>query len=184
MMMKHAGALLLVLTLAGATAGAAGAEEIHVDAAHSRATFSVNHVMIERVNGTIPIVSGTVTVAADGVTPTAVSAVLDPHHVASGDPDRDGDLQGADWFDAKKFPTWTFTSTGVTPGPGGTYSIAGILTVHGVGVPVTLATTVVPHHGYHAVAHVDRHAFGMKLTRTDSLVGTDVTITLDVQTVK
>jgi polyisoprenoid-binding protein YceI len=177
-------AVPFVASLVFAVNAAAGAEDIHIDAAHSKAQFSVNHVMIERVNGSIPVIAGTISVGADGVTPTAVSATLDARHVATGDPDRDGDLIGSDWFDTKRFPTWTFTSTGVTPGAAGTFNIAGLLTVHGVAVPVTLAATVVPHHGYRAVTHVDRHAFGMKVGRTDSLIGTDVTISLDIQTAK
>jgi hypothetical protein len=39
-----------------------------------------------------------------------------------------------------------------------------------------------PHPAYHAVTMVDRHAFGVVVTRTDALVGNDVTILLDVQT--
>ena len=50
---------------------------------------------------------------------------------------------------------------------------------------MTLTTTLVqraPHPAYHAVTTVDRHAFGMVVTRTDALVGNEITIVLDVQT--
>jgi polyisoprenoid-binding protein YceI len=175
---------LLMGSLTAAFGSIACADELKIDAAHSHANFSVNHVMIERVTGTVQIVSGTITTGPDGVTPAAVSAVLDPRRLSTGDPDRDGDLQGDGWFDTKKFPTWDFKSSAITPGPNGTFTIAGTLTIRGVGQPVTLLTTVVPHKGYRAVTHVDRHAFGMKIGRTDSLVGTDVTINLDIQITK
>jgi polyisoprenoid-binding protein YceI len=175
---------LLVGSLTAGFGSTARADDLKIDAAHSHANFSVNHVMIERVTGTVQIISGAITTGSDGVTPVAVSAVLDPRRLSTGDPDRDGDLQGDGWFDTKKFPTWEFKSTAITPGPNGTFAVAGTLTIHGVGQPVTLLTTVVPHKGYRAVTHVDRHAFGMKIGRTDSLVGSDVTISLDVQTAK
>jgi hypothetical protein len=36
------------------------------------------------------------------------------------------------------------------------------------------------HPQYHAVAHVDRHLFGMAVTRLDPAIGATVDITLDV----
>jgi hypothetical protein len=47
-----------------------------------------------------------------------------------------------------------------------------------------LTTTLVKtgtHLSYHATTTVDRHAFGMVVTRVDGLVGKDVSIVLDVQ---
>jgi polyisoprenoid-binding protein YceI len=166
------------------TSLAANAEDVKIDPAHSRASFSVSHVMVARVTGTVPIVAGTITLAPDGVTPVAVNAVLDPRRLSTGDPDRDGDLQGDGWFDSKKFSTWNFKSDAVTLGPNATLSIAGTITIHGVTRPVTLAVTVAPAMGYHATAHLDRHQFGMKAGRMDSLIGSDVTIDLDISTVK
>lgn len=142
-------------------------------------------MLIERVNGDVPIVSGSVGVAADGVTPTTVDAALDPAHINTGDSDRDGDLTGTDWFDTKAFPRWTFKSDRIETNAEGTYSVRGILTIHGTPVPVTLATTLVhgaPHPAYRATAKIDRHAFGMTVTRTDALIGNEIEIELDVQT--
>jgi polyisoprenoid-binding protein YceI len=175
-------ALMLVCT---AAARAAGDDVRPVDVKASHAAFSVQHVLVERVTGSVPIVSGDVTVGADGAAPLAVDATLDPARVDTGDGDRDGDLVGSDWFDTKKFPLWTFKSSRVIANPDGTFAIAGILTVHGVGVPVVLATSLVhrtPHPAYHATTTVDRHAFGMVVTRTDALVGNEVDIVIDAQT--
>ena len=125
------------------------------------------------------------TLPPNSTIPTAVEATLDPKHIASGNPDRDDDLQGPDWFDTQHFGRWTFTGSTVTPKADGAFTVAGALTVHGVAQPMTLDVTVVrgePHPAYHAVGHVDRHAFGMRVTPTDVLIGSDVTITLDVET--
>jgi polyisoprenoid-binding protein YceI len=169
-----------------ATFGPAAADQtLTVDVKASRATFTVAHVLIEKVHGNVPIVSADIVVGPDGTTPSAVDATLDPARIDTGDSDRDGDLIGSDWFDTRKFPLWTFKSTHVAPNSGGTFTIAGELTVHGVGVPVALTASLVrggAHPAYRAVTTVDRHAFGMNVTRTDALVGNEVSVVLDIQT--
>ena len=176
--------LLAALLLCTAVAQASD-DTLTVEVKASRATFFVRHALIQRVTGTVPIVAAEVAVGADGTTPVAVDATLDPARIDTGDGDRDGDLTGPDWFDTKRFPRWTFKSNRSVAKSDGTYAVYGILTVHGVGVPVILATSLVrgtPHPAYHATTTVDRHAFGMVVTRTDALVGTEITIVLDVQT--
>ena len=63
----------LVATLAAAAPAARA-----IDPAHSHAQFSVSHIWVERVTGTVPILSGSVTLAEGSVIPTDVTAVLDP----------------------------------------------------------------------------------------------------------
>ena len=175
-------AAALVAGLAFPLAASADQTVAPIDAAHSRAEFAVQHIFIARVRGSVPIVSGSVTLGDDG--PTEVQATLDPKGLSTDDRDRDGDLQGPDWFDTKNFPTWQFKSTRVVPGKDGAFSLEGDLTIHGVTQPVVLQVTTLrtlPHPAYRAVGHVDRHAFGMKMTRSDGLIGTDVELTLDVQ---
>ena len=179
-------ALLLVCTSAAGAADTVGLADqtVPLDVKASRATFTIQHLLIDKVQGSVPIVSASVTLGPDGVTPASVDATLDPNHINTGDEDRDGNLTGTDWFDTKKFPVWTFKSDHVTANGDGTYNVAGMLTIHGVSVPVTLATSVArkgPHPLYHATTTVDRHAFGMAITRTDGLVGKDVSIVIDVQ---
>jgi polyisoprenoid-binding protein YceI len=181
---------LVLVLLCTSVATAADTLELNdagvpLDLRASQAKFTVQHLLIDHVSGTVPIVSAIIHVGADGLTPVSVEATLDPAHINSGDDDRDGSITGADWFDVKKFPLWTFKSNAVVTNPDGTYAITGTLTIHGVGVPVTLATTVLRkagHPAYHATTNVDRHAFGMIVTRTDALVGNDVGIVLDMQT--
>ena len=59
-----------------------------IDTPKSVARFSVQHIWVERVTGTVPIVSAAVTLAAGSVIPTSVTAVLDPARIATGEPDR------------------------------------------------------------------------------------------------
>jgi polyisoprenoid-binding protein YceI len=154
-----------------------------IDTTHSKVAFALGHLYVTRVTGDLPITAGTVTVPADSLVPSAVNATLDPRRIKTGDDDRDGELQGTDWFDTKRFPAWTYRSTRIAPGPNGSFSVEGTLTVRGVGAPLLLTGTATGTPSkplYHAVGHVDRHAFGMPPTRTDALVASDVEITLNV----
>jgi polyisoprenoid-binding protein YceI len=154
-----------------------------VDTKTSKAMFGVSHLYVAKVEGTVPIVSGSVTLAPGSTIPTRVEATLDPKHIRTGEDERDDELQSGDWFDTKRFATWTFAGTNVTTIAAGHFTVAGLLTVHGVAQPVSLDVTIVrglPNPIYKAVGHVDRHGFGMTVTRTDGLVGNDITLELDV----
>jgi len=154
-----------------------------VDAAKSKVQFVVQHVFVERVVGTVPIRSATVTFGTGAPIPTAVTAELDAGKIATGEPDRDASLESADFFDVRKFPTWTFTSTKIqTRGPAA-FGVDGTLTVHGVSVPAHLDVTVrgdAAHPVYHAVGRLDRRDFKMAVTRLDPVIGTSVDLTLDI----
>jgi polyisoprenoid-binding protein YceI len=154
-----------------------------IDPAKSNVTFSVQHIFVERVNGSLPVLSGTIDLAEDSLVPSSVTAVLDATKLKTGDPDRDGVMQTPDWFDTKKFPTWTFTSTKIAPAPGG-FTMDGVLTMHGVAQPehlVVVASGDPAHPVYHATGHIDRHAFGMSTTRLDPVIGGTVDVTLDIR---
>ena len=70
-----------------------------IDPAKSTATFAVQHIFVERVTGTVPIVSGTIDLPEGSLVPTSVSAVLDPKKFHSDESDRDAAMQTPDWFD-------------------------------------------------------------------------------------
>jgi polyisoprenoid-binding protein YceI len=181
-------AAMLALTFAAALATVADAQTPApltrvIDATRSRATFSVAHVFVERVTGSVPIVAGSVVLAPDSALPLSVSAQLDPGRVATGEPDRDASLASADFFDAKAFPVWTFASTKIVPVDASHVGIDGDLTIHGVTQTEHLDVTIrgdAAHPAYHAVAHIDRRAFHMSVTRLDPVIGATVDVTLDI----
>lgn len=174
-------ALLLAAVLSGALAQVTA--ERAIDTARSKATFTVTHVFVEHVSGQVPIASGSIVLAPNSPIPVSASAVLDAGKVSSGDPDRDASLRSPDFFDAEKFPTWTFVSTKITPRGSAAFEMDGNLTIHGVTQPERLEVTVsgdAEHPTYHATAQIDRHAFGMARTRLDPVIGATADITLDV----
>jgi polyisoprenoid-binding protein YceI len=170
--------MVLLSTLAS-TAPAARA----IDPVHSRAQFSVSHIWVERVTGTVPIVSGSVSLAADSVIPVSVSAVLDATKISTGEPDRDRSLESPDFFDVARFPQWTFASTKVVPMSASAFEMEGNLTIHGITRPERLQVTVAGTESsptYHVTAQIDRHSFGMAVTRLDPVIGAVADVTLDV----
>jgi polyisoprenoid-binding protein YceI len=186
--MRAATAFLAAATFALALtarvpAGAQSDDVRAIDPAASGAHFSIAHIFVSRVVGTVPIVSGTVTLARGETIPTAVNAVLDATKIRTDEPDRDASLESPDYFDVKQFPQWTFVSTKIVANGTDAFAMDGTLTMHGVAQPEHLDVTVrgdAAHPLYHAVAHVDRRAFGMKGTRLDPVIGTSADVTLDI----
>jgi polyisoprenoid-binding protein YceI len=158
-----------------------------MDSAHSMAQFSVTHVFVEHVTGTVPILRGSIDLPPGSLVPTSVNAQLDAGRLHTDDPDRDASLTSDDFFDTKTYPTWTFASTKITPTTDGSFTMTGMLTIHGVSQPETLSVTstgTVEHPHYHATCRVDRHAFGMKTTKLDAAIGNVVDVTLDVTAIR
>jgi polyisoprenoid-binding protein YceI len=154
-----------------------------IDIAHSNATFSVQHIWVENVTGIVPIVRGSVTLESGSLIPQAATATLDAARIKTDEPDRDRSLVSPDFFDTARFPYWTFTSTKIVAKGANAFEMDGDLTLHGQTQPEVLDVKVsaTPDHPrYHAVGHIDRHAFGMTRTRLDPTIGSTVTVTLDV----
>jgi polyisoprenoid-binding protein YceI len=154
-----------------------------IDPVISTARFNIAHIFVSRVGGTVPVASGTVTLAPGSRLPTAVDAVLDATKLRTDEPDRDASLESPDYFDTKHFPAWTFTSTAITATGPATFAMDGLLTMHGVTQAEHLDVTMsgdAAHTRYEAVGHIDRRAFGMKGTRLDPVIGTVADVTLEI----
>jgi polyisoprenoid-binding protein YceI len=169
-----------------------------IDPAHSAAEFKVKHMMISNVKGSFQGLEGVL--AEDPADPASsrIQATIDVSTLSTGDPQRDGHLKSADFFDLEKFPTMTFKSTSVKPKGEGEYSVTGHLTLHGVTRPVTFAVEgpSAPNKdpwgntriGLSATTKINRKDFGLTwnaaLETGGILVGEDVAITLDLQFIK
>ena len=164
----------------------------NLDPAHSEVTFSVRHMMISKVRGTFGVKSATL-VAPENRLEARVEASVDVTSLSTGDAGRDGHLMSGDFFDAEKYPTMDFVSTGARAENGELF-VDGDLTIHGVTKPVTFELDFGgfgsdPYGNYKAGASaktvINREDFGLTwnaaLETGGVLVGKDVTITLDLQ---
>jgi polyisoprenoid-binding protein YceI len=181
-----------------ATATTSSVSTWKIDPAHSSAEFKVKHMMISNVKGKFSGISGTLTLDEADPTRSTVEAVVQVATLSTGDEQRDAHLKSADFFDAEKFPTFTFKSTEVGRTAPGEHAVVGELTLHGVSRAVSFAVEGPSEPGkdpwgntrigLSATARINRKDFDLSwnaaLETGGVLVGEDVTISLDVQFIK
>ena len=165
-----------------------------IDPVHSSINFSVRHLMVGKIHGRFDQFSGTITVAEDGS--PSVRAEVDVNSIDTGNEQRDAHLKSADYFDVEKYPTATFSSTGVRE-IGDRYVLDGDFTLKGVTKPVTMTLVfngVNPGMGRGEVGGFDasvvlsRKDFGvgaeLPLDGGGTMVGDKVTLVLAIEALK
>jgi polyisoprenoid-binding protein YceI len=170
----------------------------HLDPVHSVAEFKVRHMMISNVKGLFTGISGVLDLDGADIANSYVKATIEAASVNTRESQRDAHLKSADFFDAEKFPTLSFSSTHVRRAGVGELSVEGELNIHGVTKKVTFdvegpsspakdpwANTRI---GLFATTKINRKDFGLTwnaaLETGGLLVGDEVTITLDLQFVR
>src|SRR5262249_11258599 len=106
-----------------------------IDPMHTKASFTIKHMMVSNVRGNFGKVSGTVNYDGKNLTTSSVTASIDANSVNTNEEKRDEHLRSADFFDVEKYPTVAFKSTKVVPETNG-FKVYGDLTIHGVTKPV------------------------------------------------
>ena len=169
-----------------------------VDSAHSVVEFKVKHMMISNLKGHFTGVTGTLLLHEADLTQSSVEAAIDIASVHTGDKGRDEHLQGADFFDAEKFPTMQLKSTHIALKSDGELLVTGDLTIKGITRSVQFAVegpTAAAKDpwggtriGVAATTKINRKDFGLTwnavLEAGGVMVSEDISITLDLQFVK
>ena len=101
-----------------------------IDPSHSRLGFVARHAMVTKVRGQFHDFSGTAHVDAADPAASRVDITISAASVSTGNADRDGHLQSADFFGTEATPEITFSSTDVVR-DGSTWTITGDLTIKG-----------------------------------------------------
>jgi polyisoprenoid-binding protein YceI len=118
---------------------------------------------LAKVKGTMKAVEGSGIVAVDGG--VSGTLVVDAESIATNNKKRDQHLRSDDFFDVAKYPTLTYSATGVTPVADGQLKVTGSLTVHGQTRPLDLlASAVEGPPGRVTItgeAEIDRSQWGM-----------------------
>ncbi len=153
-----------------------------LEPSHTQVLFKVSHLGFSTYYGEFAGASGSLMLdprnpAQDRLT---VTIPIDSIHTTSAK--LDGELKGADWFDAGRYPVATFRSTRVTRTGPGKAMVAGDLTLHGVTRPVELEArfdgagmnplSKTYTAGFEVSGHIHRSEFGV--TKYVPLVGDDV----------
>lgn len=189
----HRFAFALGVLAVSASLASAQTSTWNLDPAHSSVDFTVKHMALSNVRGHFGGLKGSITLNEADITKSSVSVTIDTTTVDTGMQMRDNDLKSPNYFDVAKFPTATFTSTGVSGG-GGHLIVVGNLTLHGVTRPVTLDVSgpagpvtgmdKKPHAGYSATATVKRKDFGVGANTPDSMVSDEILLTIDLDVAK
>jgi polyisoprenoid-binding protein YceI len=166
-----------------------------IDPAHSRAHFSVKHMMVSTVRGEFGKVSGTVNLDEKDITKSTVEATIDASSISTANEKRDTHLKSPDFLDVKSHPNITFKSKKVAKAKNG-LKVTGDITIRGVTKEVVLevAYTGKPVKGPQgggevmgatATTKLNRMDFGAKwnvpLEGGGVLVGNDVHVEIDVE---
>ncbi|MFA5606738.1 MAG: YceI family protein [Leucobacter sp.] len=163
-----------------------------VDPAHTEVGFSVRHLAISKVKGKFEEFDATF-ITAENPLDSSVTASAEVASINTNEKNRDGHLRTGDFFAAEEFPQLTFVSTAVRE-EGGDFKVDGDLTMRGVTKRVTFDFDLGGFGedaygnvkvGFTATTIVKREDFGLTwnapLEKGGFLLGSDVTITLDVQ---
>lgn len=160
------GALALALVFSSA----ALADDYKADPVHSFVVFDVHHLGAGYVYGTFGGPTGSVSFDPGDLSKTTFDLSVDTDSIDTRNANRDKDLKGPDFFDAKQFSTMTFKSTGVKKTGDNTMDVAGNLTVRGVTKSVTVPMEFTgtgkgmrgeTRSGFRANFTIDRSDFGM-----------------------
>jgi len=136
--MKKISPLLVTITLLLFAFTVSSQTTWKLDPAHSNLGFSILHLMVNDVKGTVKITESTITQTKEDFADAAISLKADLNTIHTDNDKRDEHLKTADFFDTAKFPELSFQSTSFTKKSPGTYTITGNLTLHGITKPVTL----------------------------------------------
>lgn len=111
------------------------------DDAHSQIQFTVTHLGVSDVSGTFNDFDVTVKTSKADFSDAVFELSAKTSSIDTRVEARDNHLKSADFFDAEKFPTLNFKSTGITKASKDKYKLTGNLTLHGVTKAVTLDLT-------------------------------------------
>jgi polyisoprenoid-binding protein YceI len=165
----------------------------NIDTAHSQVGFAVRHMMISTVRGKFAKFAGDVQLELANVSQAVVTAHIDAVSVDTGDEKRDGHLRSADFFDAEKYPTIEFKSTGVSL-QDTSLTVHGLLKIKGQEHPITLQGEMVgpgkdpwgnTKLGFSLSGDIDREQWGLTwnqaLEAGGVLVAKKVKLELEIQ---
>ena len=113
----------------------------NIDPAHSSVEFSVKHMGVFTVRGTLGEVTGVAETQNGSL--TSVTLSIDVFGISTKNEQRDDHLKSADFLKVDEFPRIEFKSTDVAKNSDAEYTVTGDLTIVGNTHPVTVSVEVV-----------------------------------------
>jgi polyisoprenoid-binding protein YceI len=167
-----------------------------LDAAHKRVGFVARHLMVSKVRGNFGEATATIVIGEDPLQ-SSVTATITTASVFTGQPDRDNHLRTGDFFEAEKYPTMEFASTGMKWQSGNEFLLDGNLTIKGITKPVELLVEFEgagrsPYgqdvFGFSATTEIDREEWGltynMALESGGVMIGKKIKIEIEGEAIR
>src|ERR1700761_7599818 len=182
-------ALALGLSAADAAPPTAKPGTYAIDPNHTQVIFAIRHEGLSTFYGRFTKIAGGMNFDPAAPQASALNVTIDMMGIQTHVDELDSELRD-DVFNAKKFPTATFTSTGITKTGDSTGTVTGNLTLNGITKPVTLNVTFnggrnspIPFQpyriGFDATGTIHRADFGLDGMIWSGLVGDDVTLMIE-----
>ena len=165
-----------------------------IDPMHSKVGFEVPHLVISSVEGKFDQYEGTLNIDSK-IEKSKVEISIDTNSVDTGVTKRDDHLRSPEFFDTKKFPKMTFTSTKVSQ-KDDEVTIVGNLKIKDKSKVVTLVAQnlgeVKDGYGNQKIAFkgktkINRKEFGLtwnQAVEAGPIVGDEIEIALNIQAAK
>ncbi len=155
-----------------------------IEPQHTQVYWSLSHLGFTNYFGRMSDVSGSLTLAPNSPAADQFSISMPTESLNTTSDKLNQELQGADWFDAKRYPTISYRSTKVDVIGRGHATVTGALTLHGITRPLVLdvhfnaaGVNPIDHHytvGFQAAGTIKRSQFGV--TKYVPVVGDDVSL--------
>ncbi len=168
----------------------------NLDHDHTTLGFQVKHMVVSKTNGKFLEYSGVVEMDPEAKEFKTIEAVIQTKSVFTDHKKRDEHLRSPDFFDAKTFPTMTYTMKSYKK-TGDTYTALGDLTLRGVTKEITLVGTFNgvakdpwgnTRAGFTAEGTLNRKDYGMKFSKMldngGLMVGDEVKLMLEIEVIQ
>ncbi len=165
-----------------------------IDPNHSTVRFWAKHLMISKVHGELPDVSGTVVANEEDPSQSKLDVHIKVETLTTKNDQRDAHLKSADFLDLANYPEITFKSTNIRRTGEDTLDITGDLTIRGTTRPVTFQAEVTPEvpspfggfkRGATARGQINREEFNVMwnqvLETGGVMVGKDIHFEIDLE---
>ena len=164
------------------------------DSGHSHLGFTLKHMGIADFHGSFSSWEGKITSTKPDLSDAVVDFSGDISSLYTGNSGRDEHLQSPDFFDAAKYPKFTFQSTSFKKTGDNEYEVKGNLSFHGVTKEITLKAVntgsaespqdKTPMTGFKVTGTFNRIDFGISADTPEIFLGNTVTVGADIEFAK
>ena len=102
-----------------------------VDKAHTQVSFSIRHLGVSFIKGTMSVADAELTLDEANPANSSLKGRMDMSTFTTHDPNRDGHLKSADFFDVENNPYIEFATKKVADKGNGKFDVTGDLTIKG-----------------------------------------------------